>query len=351
MKPLKQSELLDTILSVVHADPKAHVGRGPGRARADDVPHLPPLRVLLAEDNLVNQRLAVRLLEKAGHAVFVAGNGRQALHALDRERFDVVLMDVQMPELGGMEATEAIRQREREMGGHIPIIALTAHAMKGDRERCLAAGMDGYVAKPIRDRELFQTIEQVLRIHGPASLVPLMKKAEGAVGEEDTPPPGPLPEAERGSTKPVWPPLLAGEGVGGGVASNPRVRKEGAPGKGAPGEENIVAEDFNRAVALERCGDDAELLRELIDMFLKEIPGWMAALGAGLAAGDAEVVERTAHTIKGAVGTFGATPAWDAAFRLETIGRDNTLAEAGPAWEEMQGVIERLKTALAAFQG
>mgnify|MGYP001181036242 CR=1 FL=1 len=120
------------------------------------------LRILLAEDNTVNQRLAVRILEKRGHAVVVAYNGKEALAALEREPFDLVLMDVEMPEMGGFEATEHIRRREGDTGRHLPILALTAHAMKGDRERCLKVGMDGYVAKPIQARELYQAIAELL---------------------------------------------------------------------------------------------------------------------------------------------------------------------------------------------
>ncbi len=230
----------------------------------------------------------------------MAGNGRQALQALERDRFDVVLMDVQMPELGGMEATQEIRLLERTAGGHVPIIALTAHAMKGDRERCLAAGMDGYVAKPIRDRELFSVIEQVMRAHAPAVLT--------------------------------------------------RATEDSASLEGEPAEEPSVAEDFDREAALERCGKDAELLRELIDMFLVEIPGWMASLGEGLTAGDADKVKRMAHTIKGAVGTFGAAAAHEAALRMEVIGKQGDLASAGDAWQEMQTAIARLKTALGRFE-
>src|SRR5262249_30153002 len=132
-KPVKQSELLDAILTARHAvAPDEDHHPAPAAIPAG----LRPLRVLLAEDNLVNQRLAVRLLERAGHTVVVAGNGREALEALARESFDVVLMDVQMPEMGGFEATGLIRQRERQTGGHVPVVAMTAHAMKGDRERC-----------------------------------------------------------------------------------------------------------------------------------------------------------------------------------------------------------------------
>ncbi len=306
MKPLKQSELLDTILVVISAGEPAQTRRESNPGREPALSSLPPLRVLLAEDNLINQRLALRLLEKAGHTVRVAGNGRQALQALERDRFDVVLMDVQMPELNGMEATEEIRLRERTAGGHIPIIALTAHAMKGDRERCLASGMDGYVAKPIRDQELFGVLEQVMLAHAPTRLV--------RSGEEPA-----VPYAQASTH--------------------------------APQEEKAVAEDFDRNAALEHCGGDEQLLGELVAMFLVEIPGWMSNLSEGLATGDAEKVKRTAHTIKGAVGTFGARPAQAAAMRLETIGKQGHLSESGPAWEEMQAAIERLRKALAGYQG
>ena len=116
----------------------------------------------MAEDNHVNQILAVRLLEKRGHHVQVAGNGREALEKLKTADFDLVLMDVQMPVMGGFEAAAAVREMEKGTGKHIPIIALTAHAMKGDRERCLTAGMDGYIGKPIRSEELFEQIEALI---------------------------------------------------------------------------------------------------------------------------------------------------------------------------------------------
>jgi CheY-like chemotaxis protein len=119
------------------------------------------LHILLAEDHEVNQHLVVRLLEKRGHHVTVAGNGREALEAVAREDFDAILMDVQMPQMTGIEATEAIRRGESGSGRHIPIIAMTAHAMKGDRERCLSSGMDGYISKPIRPQELFAALERI----------------------------------------------------------------------------------------------------------------------------------------------------------------------------------------------
>ena len=119
------------------------------------------LRVLLAEDNAVNQKIACHVLEKEGYAVTVAADGRQALRALDGGHFDVVLMDVQMPEMDGFETTAAIRALERESGHHLPIIAMTAHAMQGDRERCMAAGMDNYVSKPLKVAELLELLQQI----------------------------------------------------------------------------------------------------------------------------------------------------------------------------------------------
>jgi CheY-like chemotaxis protein len=161
IKPVLQSDLLEALLGVLgsrneigkDAQPITRHTLREGRV---------PLRVLLAEDNSVNQRLATRLLEKEGHVVVVAGDGEKALQALDQGTFDLILMDVQMPVMDGVEATAAIRQKEKITGAHVPIIAMTAHAMAGDRQRFLESGMDGYVSKPIHLRELFDAIETVL---------------------------------------------------------------------------------------------------------------------------------------------------------------------------------------------
>ena len=159
VKPIRQGELLQAICNVLNL------------SRPENAPLVTRhflretrnrAHVLLAEDNAVNQTLAVRLLERRGYNVTVAGNGREALIAMERGHVDLILMDVQMPEMDGFEATAIIRQKERSTGGHIPIVAMTAHALKGDEERCLAAGMDAYVSKPIRTNELFAIIERVL---------------------------------------------------------------------------------------------------------------------------------------------------------------------------------------------
>ena len=154
-KPVKRAELLSALMRAVGAAAR------PAAAPRRFVPCGHSLRLLLAEDNAVNQKLAVRLLEKRGHSVKVVGNGKEAVAALEAEAFDVVLMDVQMPEMDGLEATAAIRAREKASGERVPIVALTAHAMKGDREQCMAVGMDGYVSKPLQPGELFDTIERL----------------------------------------------------------------------------------------------------------------------------------------------------------------------------------------------
>lgn len=160
VKPVREADLRDAICNVLNGVPEkksvALVTRHTLRENKNR------LRILLAEDNTINQTLALRLLEKRGYRVSVACDGRAALTALEKEGFDLILMDVQMPEMDGFEATAAIREKEKSTGGHIPIIAMTAHALKGDHERCLSAGMDGYVSKPIRTTELFAAIESVI---------------------------------------------------------------------------------------------------------------------------------------------------------------------------------------------
>jgi PAS domain S-box-containing protein len=161
IKPVKSSDLLDAIMLAL----------GPAAVEEGPVPLITKhtvresqqrLNILLAEDNIINQKVAVHILDKSGHTVSVANNGQEALQALKKDRYDLILMDVQMPKIGGFEATASIREKEKKTGSHIPIIAMTAHAMKGDRERCLEAGMDDYIAKPLKAEELIKTIDRVI---------------------------------------------------------------------------------------------------------------------------------------------------------------------------------------------
>jgi two-component system, sensor histidine kinase and response regulator len=159
-KPFDRLELRDVLLHVLARDPAKPEDRVLVTRHALQEQRQ-SLSFLVAEDNAVNQRLIARLLEKRGHSVMLVQNGREALEALEKQPFDIVLMDVQMPEMDGFEATQLIREKEKTSGTHLAIIALTAHAMKGDEERCLACGMDGYVTKPIKLEELFSVVEKV----------------------------------------------------------------------------------------------------------------------------------------------------------------------------------------------
>jgi signal transduction histidine kinase/CheY-like chemotaxis protein len=160
-KPLRQAELRQALLKAVGQPPEGAATPLITRHLLREETRVSGLKILLAEDNTVNQILARRLIEKRGHTITVANNGREALAMIEKQEFDLVLMDVQMAEMDGFEATAALRAREKGSGGHLPVIAMTAHAMKGDEERCLHAGMDGYVAKPIQASLLFAAIEQV----------------------------------------------------------------------------------------------------------------------------------------------------------------------------------------------
>jgi two-component system, sensor histidine kinase and response regulator len=164
-KPFDRLELRDVLISVLEGKRDAEEANQEPVTRHAVREQLRSLEILVAEDNVVNQRLITRLLEKRGHRSVVVKNGREAIDAIRGQAFDAVLMDCEMPELDGLEAASEIREQEKAGGVHIPIIALTAHAMRGDRERCIAAGMDGYISKPVKAEELFSTIEAVIAGH------------------------------------------------------------------------------------------------------------------------------------------------------------------------------------------
>ena len=291
-KPLKKGDLYDAVLQALRPGDAHPTSLDAGALTPAP---LQPLRLLLAEDNLINQKLMRRLLEKAGHEVTLVRNGRAALEALAQSSFDMVLMDVQMPEMDGFEATAAIREREQESGGHIPLLAITAHAMRGDRERCLQAGFDGYVSKPVQFKELFDTIDRL----APSEL--------GA--KRRTPLPG-------------------------------RVPRDAVVESGA---------GFDERIALERTGGDRELLKELIAVFLNEIPNWMQALRAAVTNRDAAEVGRVAHAVKGAVDSCGASGAFDAAMLLERVGASGDLATAPAALTALERRIDLARAELGAY--
>jgi len=285
-KPVKQSTLLDAITAAV-------AGTGPAPTAATEP--LPTaersLRVLLAEDGLVNQKVAVQLLQRRGHRATVATNGREAVEAWEKDRgaFDLILMDIQMPEMDGYEATATIRAKEKQTGRHIPIIAMTANAMKGDRDTCLAAGMDGYVAKPVRAKELYEAIEQ-------ASVALLAPAKEKNVG--------------------VTP---------------------------------IVKPALDQEKALSYAGDAASLL-ELVGIFREECPKLMEAIGESLAQSDGARLQMAAHTLKGSTAVLGAEPAQEVAAEIEELARQRDWVGAREALARLEAELERLKPALRALE-
>ena len=272
LKPIKQNELLQVV--------SERLGAAPASSR-QPIPTFPQatrhLRVLLAEDNPVNQKLAMALLNRLGHSVKLAENGHQAVTLRQNEPFDLILMDVQMPELDGIEATRMIRQWETASGSpRVPVIALTAHALSSDRDACLAAGMDGYLSKPVRSEELQATL------------------ARRVANEDDT----------------TTPPASLGSSA-----------------------------EIDWQAALEAAGNDPGLLREVIDAVVTEVPRFRQEIEASLFNGDAALLQRAAHSLKGSLSFLGADTILQWARELENLGRSNDLHDAAP-------LADRLRTAL-----
>ena len=310
VKPVKQSELFDAIVEAIDGR------RKPGVSADDDLtaaaglpgPDLPPLRILVAEDSLINQRLLVGLLENRGHRVVVVDNGQKAVDAVTRETFDVALMDIQMPEMDGLEATRRIRawQRDAAESPRLPIVAITAHAMQGDRARCIEAGMDAYVTKPIRAERLFDTIAQVAE----------------APTRPDTPPV---------SDAPIEPDVRTAEA-------------ETAPAETA--SKRNVPEDARCAAhwetALESAGGNRQLLLELVEVSVGECPRLLGEVRRAIEGGDHAALLLAAHTLKGSIRYFGATEAFDLAFETETAARQEDLETARANLEPLALAIERV---------
>jgi PAS domain S-box-containing protein len=285
-KPVKQSDLLNAIMMALgHAvDEKAPLITRYAIQEAQR-----RLGVLLVEDNPVNQKVAATMLEKRGHRVVVASNGREALEALDKERIDLILMDLQMPEMDGFEATELIREREKVGGGHIPIVAMTAHAMKGDRQRCLEAGMDDYISKPISEANLFSVIENL---------------------------------AHR---------------------SQDKEKKSHPPSKYL---ESPAEDIFDLSKAMSALDGDRALFEEIANLFLEDATNKIAKLREGVDRGDGSAVAQAAHTLKGSVGYFGAKRTFDAVCRLELLGKNGTWPEAEAAQSELEREFKTLEVAM-----
>jgi len=289
LKPVKQSELLSAIFFALGINRITTTGarRKPARQQGP----IGPMKILLAEDGVANQKLAVALLHRWGHTVTVVCNGLEALEALEQDSFDLVLMDVQMPELDGLGATRQIRLKEKETGGHIPILAMTAHAMTGDRENCLQAGMDGYLSKPVRKKKLYDALLEVLD--------------DGAGPEQ--------PAAD---------------------ASLPHSGK------------SLI--DWDKA--LEVVAGDSGILNEVALAATTELPKLIQQLEKAVRDGDAPNTALSAHTIYGILRVFQNDQAMQMANRIETLGRSGQLDGLGSRFEQLQPVLEQILRELEGYQ-
>jgi two-component system sensor histidine kinase/response regulator len=288
LKPIRQSELREAVARVLSAHESKEVAPVITRYSLREMTQEgKSLKILLAEDNLVNQKLASRLLEKRKHSVTIVCNGREALTALEKDHFDLVLMDMQMPEMDGFEATRILREREKAKGGHQPVVAMTALAMNGDKERCIEAGMDGYLSKPIRTQEL----DEVLEIY-------LAQKDAGDVQDEFAP---------------------------------------------------VTNNSIDVSQLLDRLDGDRALLAELVVIFRSDFPGNLNAAQQAIDQQDANGLRSSAHTLKGALANLSAVEASALAGELEAIGKSVDLSRAQVALDHLVREINSAMRALEAL--
>jgi PAS domain S-box-containing protein len=292
VKPVKQADILDAVMLAL-GRPRTIKGETAVITSHTLREVREMLKILLAEDNPVNQKLAVKILERRGYSVVIAENGAAAVGLWEKDPFDLILMDVQMPEMDGFEATARIREKEKASGRHIPIVAMTAHALKGDKERCLEAGMDGYVAKPIQREELFAAIE----------------KATSSKTDEPT-----TADAPSGT---------AGEA-------------------GAP--------PIDVEAALQRFEGDREFLMEILGEFLDYVPGEVQVLRECRENGDSKRFERSAHSIKGAAANLEVEALRAAALKLEEAGREGRMGSSEELIAQLELEYGRLKTYFAGMK-
>jgi two-component system, sensor histidine kinase and response regulator len=330
LKPVKQQMLFEALVAVL--------GRGEEQAPKLITRHTLSeqrkfdLRLLLAEDNSINQKLAVVLLQKAGYSVDAVETGVQALQNVKTNHYNAVLMDVQMPEMDGFETTRRIRIWEKDLGGHIPIIAMTAHAMQGDRERCLEAGMDDYVSKPLEPLVLFNVLDRWIgngtEIPGPNS----------GIGAEDYSSSGVLGETENL--------LLSGDGLFGEESSpaGPAPDKPPAQFIQSPPSE-IPPMDFDSA--LRRFDGDRVFLVEMCREFVAHLPQRMVEIHTALEAGDINAISRHAHNLKGVALNFSADLLAGIAAALEDEGRRENLANAPALVAQLDAEAKRLQEFVA----
>jgi two-component system sensor histidine kinase/response regulator len=264
------------------------------RMNVEDEPKRAFLRILLAEDNLINRAVATGILGKQGHTLLHAGNGREAVSIMKKENVDLIFMDIQMPEMDGFEATRRIRELERQSGRHTPIAAMTAHAMAGDRERCLAAGMDDYISKPLKREDVRRVLETI-------SSFSTDSKSRTATGED----------------------------------KNEATELQG-----------VV---YSREELLDHLEGDEELLQKLIELFNENTPKILEAIRDALTQRDPAGLERAAHKLLSSLGPFRAKAAHDLALRLEEQGRLKDLTEVEERFANLEREIDKVYDALGEF--
>jgi signal transduction histidine kinase/CheY-like chemotaxis protein/HPt (histidine-containing phosphotransfer) domain-containing protein len=306
-KPFTEMDLHGAVIEAI--TPKGHM-TGASSLEVDEAASHPPLSILLAEDNEINQRVATHLLEEKGHTLTIARNGQEAVDANREGRFDVILMDVQMPVMNGFEATAEIRREERTTGRRTPVIAMTARALSDDRDACLEAGMDGFLAKPFRTLDLFAEINRV--VSTPMRTRGSMEVSLMAADYQFT---GDLPTGGDGQTAPILKPTTHH------VAFDP---------------ENL----------LDLLDGDREKMRELIADFLGDLPTQILSMRESVEKGDASELAGAAHFIKGSSGSLGFTAICEAAARLESSGNEGSIEGA----RELIEVLERENEAASRLE-
>ena len=317
MKPVKQSELFNALLAALGHE-RGQACQGP--LAVDGPADLPPLSILVGEDSQVNQKLIYEILTRRGHTVALAANGEEVLARLAQDRFDIVLMDVQMPLMDGFETTRRIRRQQQNQGRHIPVVAMTAHALPDDRNRCLAAGMDDYVAKPIRVPVLMATIAAVIGRCGAVLPSPVLGRGRAPCTHG------------------------RGEGIKRAAVPLPAAGEQSAEEDLPVGDSAV---DWNQT--LRELDGSTQVLQILIEAAMDEVPRLMAAIRQALAARDAGKLRLSAHTLKGAMRYFGETRAYREAFSLETLACEANFAAAAETLQRLDVAVGQILRCLADY--
>ncbi len=287
-KPISQSDLLDAIMTALEGP--QYVTRASETLGASNR----PLRILCAEDTPANQKVITKILSKRGHRVEIAHNGREAVDRSQREQFDLIIMDVQMPTMDGLQATKLIRENERETKRHVPVVAMTAHAMRGDREKCIDAGMDDYLTKPIDAERLIRKVESIA----------------GAISDHTTGVATALePVSASASADALWDP----------------------------------------DIAINRLGGDKALLLDMIGFFLEDAPGLLDTMVASINSADHSELARAAHSMKGLCSNFEATEATQAALAIQQHAEQVEIQEAKSCLEKLKHDLQLLSDQLTRY--